>query len=295
MNERDEVSQEPAPPEPAPAPTPSPEPVPEPPAEPEPDPDTELLRELARRTRRSFLVGAAATLAGLAGFEWLTTRREDDGLAWPFRRMLEVNEGLSEDYFSSARLAPTFPASMAQPLRTNGPIGLGEDFDPAAWTLRIENVWRADAPATLTLDDIKALPRAEMVTEFKCIEGWSGIVQWAGARLADVMARYPPPPRTGDEPDLSRPNDLPRYVALETPDGEYYVGLDVASALHPQTLLAYEINGEPLPLEHGAPLRLTIPVKYGIKNIKRVGLIRYTDRRPRDYWAERGYDWYAGH
>jgi DMSO/TMAO reductase YedYZ molybdopterin-dependent catalytic subunit len=84
-------------------------------------------------------------------------------------------------------------------------------------------------------------------------------------------------------------------VALETPDGGYYVGLDMASALHPQTLLCYEMNGLPLSLDHGAPLRLVTTVKYGIKSIKRIGTIAFTDARPRDFWAERGYDWYAGH
>ena len=78
-------------------------------------------------------------------------------------------------------------------------------------------------------------------------------------------------------------------------DGEdYYVGLDMKSALHPQTLLAWERNDQPLTYEHGAPLRLIIPVKYGIKNLKRIGLIRYTNQKPRDYWYERGYDWFAG-
>ena len=82
---------------------------------------------------------------------------------------------------------------------------------------------------------------------------------------------------------------------LETDGREYYVGLDMQSAMHPQTLLAYELNDQPLTWQHGAPLRLAIPVKYGIKNIKRVASIRYTSVRPADYWAERGYDWYAGH
>jgi DMSO/TMAO reductase YedYZ molybdopterin-dependent catalytic subunit len=84
-------------------------------------------------------------------------------------------------------------------------------------------------------------------------------------------------------------------VQLDTPGGGYYVGLDMPSALHPQTLLCYEMNGEPLTLEHGAPLRLVITLKYGIKNIKRIGRIRFMDQRPPDYWAERGYDWYSGH
>ena len=90
------------------------------------------------------------------------------------------------------------------------------------------------------------------------------------------------------------------FCAQITPDGfdfftPTYVGLDMASALHPQTLLCYEINGEPLSLEHGAPLRLVTPVKYGLKSIKRIGTMTFTDERPPDFWAERGYDYYLGH
>ncbi|WP_262886746.1 molybdopterin-dependent oxidoreductase [Mucilaginibacter humi] len=81
---------------------------------------------------------------------------------------------------------------------------------------------------------------------------------------------------------------------METPDKKYYVGLDMDSALHPQTLLAYEMNDKPVPLNHGAPLRLIIPVKYGVKNLKRIGSITFSNTRPRDYWAEVGYDYYLG-
>jgi DMSO/TMAO reductase YedYZ molybdopterin-dependent catalytic subunit len=91
------------------------------------------------------------------------------------------------------------------------------------------------------------------------------------------------------------PTQQPSSRSVETPDGDYFVGLDSDSAMHPQTLLAWEMNGEPLSEEHGAPLRLVIPVKYGIKNIKRIGRIEWLDRCPKDYGADRGYDWYAGH
>ena len=84
-------------------------------------------------------------------------------------------------------------------------------------------------------------------------------------------------------------------MGLATPDRGYYVELDIASSLHPQTLLCYEINGAPLSLEHGAPLRLVAAVKYGLKSIKRIGTITFTDERPPDFWAERGYDYYLGH
>ncbi|WP_317175281.1 molybdopterin-dependent oxidoreductase [Pedobacter roseus] len=84
------------------------------------------------------------------------------------------------------------------------------------------------------------------------------------------------------------------YMGLETPNGEYYVGLERDSVLHPQTILAYEMNGKPITSDHGAPLRLIIPVKYGIKNLKRIGLMSFSDQRPKDYWAEQGYDYYSG-
>ena len=90
------------------------------------------------------------------------------------------------------------------------------------------------------------------------------------------------------------PTIADRYVYLATPNEEYYVGLDVASALHPQTLLCDTMNGQPLTRQHGAPLRLYLAVKYGYKSLKRVGLIRFQDERPPDYWAKRGFDWYAG-
>lgn len=84
------------------------------------------------------------------------------------------------------------------------------------------------------------------------------------------------------------------YVGLETPYGEYYVSLDMESMLHPQTTLADKMNGAPLGPDHGEPLRLIIPIKYGIKNLKCIGKIFLSETRPPDYWAENGYDWYAG-
>jgi len=147
----------------------------------------------------------------------------------------------------------------------------------------------------LTMEQIRALPKTTMVTEFKCIEGWSEIVHWSGARLRDFLIAYPPMTRSGAPFDPRRPDDMPEYVGLETPDGEYYVGIEREVALHPQALLAYEINGAPLSMAHGAPLRLVTPLKYGIKQLKQIGRITYTDARPADYWAEQGYDYYSGH
>src|ERR1051326_4691627 len=244
--------------------------------------DRNVEAELKQRTRRGFITAGIAAAAGYGAWKWLRTRPGTDGLGWPFRRVLDMNESIGMALFSRSRLSPTFaPSRITNPARLNGGIGLTPNVDPERWRLTIEGA-AGGQPVELTLDDIRSFPRRTMITELRCIEGWSMITQWAGARLSDVMAKFPP-------------SHLPRYVAMETPGRGYYVGLDVDSALHPQTLLAYELNGAPLTWQHGAPLRLAIPVKYGIKNIKRIGTIRYTDVRPADYWGEQGYDWYAGH
>ncbi len=254
----------------------------------------QVRRRMRQKTRRSFLAWGAGLVAGAGAFGWLTTRREIDGVPWPMRKALETNEQLARDYFRTRRLAPTFAKDRISADRVNGDAGLPDDWDAASWKLQVQGLAAQDEPMMLGLDAIKQLPRAEMVTELKCIEGWSVVVQWAGARFADFIKAFPPQTMSGERMNFDHPEDLPPYVSMETPDGGYYVGLDMESALHPQTLLCYERNGEHLPPEHGAPLRLVIPVKYGVKNIKRIGTIRYSSLRPADYWAERGYDWYIG-
>lgn len=248
-------------------------------------------RQMRRLTRRSFAAGGAAALAGAAGWWWLKSRAVDGGLPWPLRRTLEWNERLALQCFNAARLAPEFSRQAAQMPRTNGDYGLNKPLP--GWKLFVETPLLR-RPLAFALDDIRALPRIEMVTQLKCVEGWSVPVLWGGARLADFAAKYGVASRTG-RPGRSADSGVFAYVSMSTPGGGYYVGLDIQSALHPQTLLCYEMNGAPLTPEHGAPLRLAMPVKYGYKNIKRIGTIRFSDARPADFWAERGYDWYAGH
>ena len=247
-------------------------------------------------SRRGFAYASAAALAGLAGWRWLVTRSAEDELPWPLRRALEFDELLARGIFRASRRSPEFPRSAARMPRVNGSIGLDLGLDLSAWRLQVVGAAGDHARRSFTLDDIKALPRDEMTTELRCIEGWSTVAHWAGTRLSDLAAVTGSATRSGRPADpVGNADDLLGYAALETPDREYYVGLDMASALHPQTLLCYEMGGQPLTPDHGAPLRLVIPVKYGIKSLKQIGTIRFTDRRPTDYWAERGYDWYAGH
>ena len=276
------------------------------PLPPHPSPDGEhlalppgsgLAREATRRTRRSFIVGGLAALGGVLGWRYLLHRPDADGTPLPFRRVLDANGRLSAAYFRETRLAPEFAKSQAvKQVRTNGDAGLQSPLDAAAWRLVVQPYGGGKAQE-FTLADIKTLPHVEMTTQLKCIEGWSIIVNWGGVRFADFLAKYPLASRSGQPlQDIARPPaDLAPYVSLVTPDEEYYVGLDMHSAIHPQTLLCYEINGQPLRLEHGAPLRLVTPLKYGIKHLKRIGTIAFADERPADYWAEQGYDWDSGH
>jgi hypothetical protein len=214
-------------------------------------------------------MGAAAA-TGYGGWTWLRSRSQEGSVEWPLRRVLGGNEKIAEGYFSHRHLSPTFDRSEVDAeARKNGDIGLGEDFEVARWVLTVQGPDNR-VGRHVTLSQIRNLPRVEQITQLNCIEGWTVVVQWAGARFTDFT------------------------VSMQTPDQAYFVGLDSASAMHPQTLLCYELNGAALTSAHGAPLRLVIPVKYGVKNIKRIGTIAYINNRPEDYWANEGYDWYAG-
>ncbi|MCC6328865.1 MAG: molybdopterin-dependent oxidoreductase [Acidobacteria bacterium] len=251
------------------------------------------------RSRRWFLGTGIAAALGYASFRWMSeetwaalVQRKNELL----RSTLEFNEKVSQFFYRPSRLAPEFPPSRISQRRVNGMIGIDKELDAEAWTLNVGGLFGRTDDLVLTLDDIKSLPRTEMITELKCIEGWSIIVQWAGVRFSDFAAKYLPNTIDGSRPDVAgRPEKLVPYVSLSTPDNGYFVGWDMPSILHPQTLLAYEMNGAPLLPEHGAPLRLASPTKYGIKLLKRIGRIEFTAERPRDYWAESGYDWYSGH
>jgi hypothetical protein len=229
-------------------------------------------------SRRAFLTFGAGAVAGLGGLWWLSVRPKEDGVAGPLRGVLGIDEKVAETFYRPSRLAPIYPASAAEDLRVNGKEGLGDDFDADSWKLRLIG---PGGEHSFTLEELQKLPRTELTTETRCVEGWTVVASWAGVRMLDLLEKYP------------IHQSLP-YVNLFTPDQGYSVGIDTPSAIHPQTLLAYEMNGDALTPEHGAPLRLVIPVKYGLKWLKRIGTIRFTDVRLDDFWTQRGYDWFAG-
>ncbi|MEO6611211.1 MAG: molybdopterin-dependent oxidoreductase [Chitinophagaceae bacterium] len=244
--------------------------------------DTDQL--IFKKTAVSFffffiLLGAAAW-----GWKWLRHQPADSGkTSAALRSVLNTNERIFNGWLSDKHLAKQYPASQAaKPARVNGDLGLKAAFDTAGWAM---NVIRADGDTLkIKLDDIKKLPKTEIVFNFKCIEGWSQVTHWGGVRFADFIKAY----GLKDEAAM-------KYLGLSTPDKEYYVGIDMPSALHPQTLLCYELNDQPLPMNQGYPLRLIIPVKYGVKSLKRIGDMYFSNERTPDYWADKkGYDYFSG-
>lgn len=244
-------------------------------------------RIIARRTRRSFIGAAIAAAGGVGAWQWLRTRPPADGVPWPLRQNLDRNERVGRQLFSDNHRVDERPfGSAPKRPRVNGDIGLAGVVDPSTYRLQLSGLAVEGGTASLTLDQVKAFEPVNVAMRLCCIEGWSIMVNWTGTRFRDFHERYPS--ATGPA------GAAQDYVSMATPDGGYFVGLDRASVLHPQTLLCYAIDGEPLTPDHGAPLRLVIPTKYGVKSIKRLGSITYMTTRPTDFWASRGYDWYAG-
>lgn len=238
--------------------------------------------EYRSRSRRSFLTGGAAAVGGVLAWRGVQGSTPDHRIPGVLRDVHELNESIWSTLFRENHLATEFPISEASVLRVNGRIGMSDDLDLEAWRLRVLGP-DDEVLGVHTIDELRALPHHEMTIEHKCIEGWSQVTNWQGARFSDLLALHADrlPPDVSD-------------VSLSTPDGAYYVSVDLATMRHPQTLLAYDNFGEPIADRNGAPLRLATPLKYGIKQLKRIGTVQFRRSAGGDYWGERGYDWYAG-
>jgi DMSO/TMAO reductase YedYZ molybdopterin-dependent catalytic subunit len=259
--------------------------------------DPQVLR---RRTRRDVLLFGAGAVAGLAGagsllpqdtLTRLGLRRDmnSPGKEWILNRDLRIDDDVGETLYSPRRTVPTYTRSHITPLMNNYN---GATPDPGyilGWHLTLDGL-ASDVSVAL---DIRSLMTRfsihEQITRLVCVEGWSAIVWWAGLRFEDLLLAYPPM----SQAKWVRVESKVNLDASGNPD-PYYVSLDLATARHPQTLLATHFNGQPLTVEHGAPLRLLVPVKLGLKNVKAITKLTYVAKEPRDYWAERGYSAYDG-
>ena len=247
--------------------------------------------KIRRKTIISFVVFFVFIVIALMGWQWLDNQPLDQGAPRPLRKGLVINEKVNAAFFSNDHLVKEYPVSAAaKKVRVNGAVGLKSVMDTSSWHLLVQE--RVNKTVLkLSMDDICLLPEKEIIFDFKCIEGWSQVSHWGGVSFADFLRIYKLGTHSGKAPDPEHPDDLYKYVGLMTPDSAYYVGIDMKSMMHPQTILAYELNKQPLPMNQGFPLRLIIPVKYGVKHLKRIGYIYFSDTKPKDYWFERGYDY----
>lgn len=245
-----------------------------------------------RLVLRALAAGAGLTLSGcdrLSQSAWFTrmlssaegvNRRLHHALAGP---------GAMAREFSEADLSPVFPAN-----------GSTNPDDPVYRKLAADGFqdWQLDVsglvanPRKFSLDDLRDLPARTQITRHDCVEGWSAIAQWKGARLAALLDEIKPQPQ-------ARYLVFRCYDSLE-PGAPYYESIDFGDALHPQTLLAYEWNDQLLPIRYGAPLRLRVERQLGYKMAKYIHAIEVVDTLSGiygghgGYWEDRGYAWYGG-
>ncbi len=255
---------------------------------------------LRRWTRRNLLIFGAGALATLAiggsqlprevferlGLDPLRTGSDDK---WLLNKALQLDDDVATALYSQHHSVPTYTKSQITPLKNNYN---GATPDPAyipGWRLTLDGL---SSGLTVSLDIGVLLAHHQIhdqITRLVCVEGWSAIAWWSGLRFDDLLRAYPPV----SQAKWAHIESSVNLDANGNPD-PYFVSIDLLTAQHPQTLLATHLNGEPLTVEHGAPLRLLVPVKLGLKNIKAITRITYTKDAPSDYWAERGYSPYDG-
>ncbi len=240
------------------------------------DDSKKLIAEIDRRKvlRGAVSLGALTMLTGCDVTNQDAVQRALLGVSsW--------NDVVQQFLFRPNHLAPTFPESqVVKPPRFNAYYGI-EDVKPvngASWKLELAGRIRDKQP--WTAEQIRALPEQEIIVRHICVEGWDYIGQWSGVNLRHFLERI--------GADLKA-----RYIAFKCAD-DYTESLDMATALHPQTMLATKYAREPISDPFGFPLRLRTSTKLGFKNAKWITALEVTNDYPSSYWADRGFNWFAG-
>jgi DMSO/TMAO reductase YedYZ molybdopterin-dependent catalytic subunit len=206
---------------------------------------------------------------------------DNDVVQTMFAKVSRWNNFVQESLFSGTRLAPEFPESMAvKNFRYNAwyeyplaPVISGTEY-------RLELAGLIDNKTPWTVPQLYALPQKPQVTRHVCVEGWSMIGKWTGTPLKVFLERV-------------GADTTAKYVGFVCADG-YYESIDMATALHPQTIMAFQLADEILPTEFGFPFKIRIPTKLGFKQPKFVTAIYVTNRNPGGFWVDRGYNWFSG-
>ncbi|WP_425260775.1 molybdopterin-dependent oxidoreductase [Massilia luteola] len=239
----------------------------------------DAIRRVAQPSRRAFLQ-RTLTLGGLS----LLTGCTPDSEASIERALASIsrfNDRAQAALFDPTRLAPTYPDSMiTRPFPFNAYYGEDEVrvVDGDAWRLELSGLIADRKPWTLA--ELRAMPQQSQVTRHICVEGWSAIGKWGGVPFSYFLRRV--------GADLGA-----KYVGFKCAD-DYFTSIDMATALHPQTLMALTYDGQTLPPRYGYPMKLRMPTKLGYKNPKHIQAIFVTNTYPGGYWEDQGYNWFGG-
>ncbi len=226
---------------------------------------------------RAMALGAAAPLGG-CNYE----DPDHPDLADKFLHAMSAwNDRVQAALFNPHTLAPTFrPDQITNPPRFNAFYTIDQVpvVDETSYRLELSGQIQDQTP--WSLQQLRVLPQESQITRLICVEGWRVIGQWGGVPLGDFLRRV------GADTSC-------KYVSFKCADG-YYSSIDMPSALHPQTILALDFLGQPLPPPFGAPVRLRIPTKLGFKNPKSITQLAVTNIYPGGYWEDQGYNWFSG-
>ena len=257
-----------------------------------------VLRHWTRRDLLLFGAGAIAALAGGGSLLPQATLERlgviDGNNTWPkkewfLNRALRIDDDVAEALYSQNRLVPTYTKSQITALKNNYNGATPYPSYIPEWQLELAGLASGLRVSLNIRNLLTRFQMREQITRLVCVEGWSAVAWWSGLRFDDLLHAYPPTSQA-------------KWVRVESsvnldPSGNpdpYFASLDLPTARHPQTLLATHFNGQPLTVDHGAPLRLLVPVKLGLKNVKAVTKLSFMADEPSDYWAERGYSRYDG-
>lgn len=240
---------------------------------------TLIAKNLDQPARRAFLQ-RSLTLGGISLLTGCSIS-DDSHVEAALSRISRFNDRVQGLIFSPTQLAETYPESMiTRPFPFNAYYGEDEirEVDEAGYRLEVTGMV-ADK-RSWTLPELRAMPQHDQVTRHICVEGWSAIGKWGGVRFADFLRRI-------------GADTTAKYVGFKCAD-DYHTSIDMATALHPQTLLALTYDGEVLPPKYGFPMKLRMPTKLGYKNPKHIQAMFVTNTYPGGYWEDQGYNWFGG-
>ncbi len=230
--------------------------------------------------RRRFITGFArgAGLVVAGGVLGCDSRRPRAGFLGLMER---ANERFEQALFDPNRLAPELGEDEETDPEDFPQYKISREFPvaPAGWALSVKGL--VARPLTLSLEDLRSLPRTRTRVRHHCVEGWSAVASWDGVRLSEIARAAGVDPRA-------------RFAEFRSFDSGYWSSWDLESALHPQTILAYGMNGGPLRVEYGAPLRLYSAVKLGYKMVKYLTEVSFLPDPSGGYWENQGYEWFVG-